>query len=43
VGGIAADGFYGDETEGAAYSVQTAAAITVDGLIGPDTWAAAWD
>jgi hypothetical protein len=42
VGGISADGFYGPETEGAAYSVQSAAGIATDGLIGPDTWAAAW-
>lgn len=42
VGGIDADGFYGDETEAAAYSVQAAAGIDTDGLIGPDTWAAAW-
>jgi N-acetylmuramoyl-L-alanine amidase len=43
VGAIAADGFYGPETEGAAYSVQSAAGIDEDGLIGPDTWRAAWD
>jgi hypothetical protein len=42
VGGITADGYYGPETEGAAYSVQSAAGIATDGLIGPDTWAAAW-
>jgi hypothetical protein len=40
--GIGEDGFYGPETEGAAYSLQSTAELDEDGLIGPATWAAAW-
>lgn len=39
---IAADGLYGPETESIARAFQAEKGLTVDGLIGPATWAAAW-
>jgi hypothetical protein len=37
------DGIYGPHTEDAAKALQAKRGLTVDGLIGWDTWAAAWD
>lgn len=39
---IAADGLYGDQTRDVARAFQAEKGLTVDGKIGPDTWAAAW-
>lgn len=39
---ITADGLYGDQTRNVARSFQAEKRLTVDGLIGPATWAAAW-
>ena len=39
---IAADGLYGDETASVTQKFQSEKGLTVDGLIGPQTWAAAW-
>ncbi len=39
---ITADGLYGDQTAGVARKFQGEKGLRVDGLIGPDTWAAAW-
>ena len=39
---IGADGLYGDETANVARKFQSEKGIGVDGLIGPETWAAAW-
>lgn len=40
--GINPDGFYGDQTRDVARAFQTEKGLTVDGKIGPVTWAAAW-
>ncbi|MFC5971550.1 peptidoglycan-binding protein [Halomarina salina] len=40
---IAVDGYYGSETEGAIESFQSDAGITVDGVVGPNTWQALVD
>jgi peptidoglycan hydrolase-like protein with peptidoglycan-binding domain len=40
---ISADGFYGDQTAGVARQFQAEKGLGVDGLIGKDTWAAAWN
>ena len=39
---IATDGHYGPQTAGIARAFQTEKGLTVDSLIGPQTWAAAW-
>jgi peptidoglycan hydrolase-like protein with peptidoglycan-binding domain len=39
---ISADGYYGDETKNIARLFQTEKGLGVDGLIGPETWGAAW-
>ena len=39
---ITADGLYGDQTAGVARKFQSEKGLRVDGLVGPDTWAAAW-
>lgn len=39
---ISVDGLYGTETAGVARAFQTEKGLTVDGLIGPETWTAAW-
>jgi peptidoglycan hydrolase-like protein with peptidoglycan-binding domain len=39
---ITADGYYGPETKAVATAFQTEKHLTVDGLIGPETWKAAW-
>jgi len=39
---IDTDGQYGPQTGGVARKFQTEKGLTVDGLIGPGTWAAAW-
>ena len=39
---ITADGYYGPETDGVATQFQQEKGLDVDGLIGPDTWGAAW-
>lgn len=36
------DGMYGDETRAVVLAFQREKGLTVDGLIGPETWAAAW-
>ena len=41
--GITADGDYGPVTKATARRVQREHALSQDGLIGPRTWAAAWD
>lgn len=41
--GITADGYYGNDTRNAAIALQTKSKLVVDGLIGPDTWSAAWN
>lgn len=40
---IVADGLYGPQTESVARQFQAMCGIAVDGLIGPDTWARAWE
>lgn len=40
--GIVPDGHYGPQTNGVAIQFQTEKHLTVDGKIGPQTWAAAW-
>lgn len=40
---ISADGFYGNQTAGVARQFQAEKGLGVDGLIGKDTWAAAWN
>ncbi|MBO3663746.1 peptidoglycan recognition protein family protein [Microbacterium stercoris] len=37
------DGLYGDELRGNVIAFQEEKGLTVDGLIGPETWAAAWE
>ena len=37
-----ADGLYGPETARVARGFQSEKGLAVDGLIGPDTWDAAW-
>ena len=39
---IDADGLYGDQTANVVRQFQREKGLTVDGLIGPQTWAAAW-
>lgn len=39
---ITADGLYGPQTAGVAHDFQVEKHLTVDSLIGPQTWAAAW-
>lgn len=39
---ITADGYYGPQTEAVARAFQKEKGLSVDGLIGPRTWAAAW-
>jgi peptidoglycan hydrolase-like protein with peptidoglycan-binding domain len=39
---IGADGFYGLESFGVCKSFQAEKGLTVDGILGPQTWAAAW-
>ncbi|WP_026124121.1 peptidoglycan recognition protein family protein [Nocardiopsis baichengensis] len=39
---IAADGLYGSRTAGVARAFQAEKGLSVDGLIGPRTWSAAW-
>jgi hypothetical protein len=36
------DGYYGDESERVCRSFQAEKGLDVDGLVGPDTWAASW-
>ena len=36
------DGMYGDETRENVIAFQREKGLTVDGLLGPDTWNAAW-
>jgi peptidoglycan hydrolase-like protein with peptidoglycan-binding domain len=36
------DGLYGNETKAVAEGIQAQEGLTVDGLIGPSTWATAW-
>jgi peptidoglycan hydrolase-like protein with peptidoglycan-binding domain len=40
---LAVDGLYGPETNGVARTFQAEQGLVVDGLIGPLTWAAAWE
>jgi peptidoglycan hydrolase-like protein with peptidoglycan-binding domain len=40
---ITPDGRYGDETAEVAEAFQREKGLTVDGLIGPETYAAAWE
>jgi murein DD-endopeptidase MepM/ murein hydrolase activator NlpD len=40
---IRVDGYYGSETEGAIESFQSSAGLTVDGMVGHDTWQALID
>ena len=40
---IAVDGYYGPETEGAVEDFQSNAGLTVDGVVGHDTWQALMD
>jgi peptidoglycan hydrolase-like protein with peptidoglycan-binding domain len=39
---IAADGVFGPQTERVARAFQAEKGLAVDGVVGPDTWAAAW-
>lgn len=39
---IAVDGLYGPQTDGVATSFQEEKSLEVDGLIGSETWGAAW-
>lgn len=39
---ITADGFYGNQTSSVTRQFQQEKGLSVDGLIGPQTWAAAW-
>lgn len=39
---IAIDGAYGPESEGVCRSFQLEKGLAADGVVGPDTWAAAW-
>lgn len=39
---ITVDGLWGDQTEGVARAFQTEKRLDVDGLVGPQTWRAAW-
>ena len=39
---IAVDDLYGGESEGVARQFQAEKGLAVDGIVGPDTWAAAW-
>lgn len=40
---ITPDGYFGPETAGVATAFQTEKGLEVDGRIGPETWAAAWN
>lgn len=42
VRGIAVDGVFGQQTETAVRNFQALEGLTVDGIVGPATWAAAW-
>jgi peptidoglycan hydrolase-like protein with peptidoglycan-binding domain len=39
---LAADGWYGSQSEAVCVQFQDEKGLTVDGVVGPDTWAAAW-
>jgi peptidoglycan hydrolase-like protein with peptidoglycan-binding domain len=39
---IVADGIYGDQTRSVAMRFQAEKGLSVDGVIGSQTWAAAW-
>lgn len=39
---IGVDGMYGGESEGVCRSFQAEKGLAVDGVVGPDTWAASW-
>ncbi|WGW11863.1 GH25 family lysozyme [Saxibacter everestensis] len=39
---IAVDGLYGDQTASVARQFQEEKGLTIDGLVGPETWTAAW-
>jgi putative peptidoglycan binding protein/N-acetylmuramoyl-L-alanine amidase-like protein len=40
--GIAADGFYGAKSKEVCIAFQAEKRLSVDGIVGPDTWKAAW-
>ncbi|HEY2947437.1 MAG TPA: peptidoglycan-binding domain-containing protein [Micromonosporaceae bacterium] len=39
---IEVDGFYGPQSEAVAEALQKAKKLAVDGIVGPNTWAASW-
>jgi peptidoglycan hydrolase-like protein with peptidoglycan-binding domain len=40
--GLAVDGFYGDESARTCRAFQGEKGLGVDGVVGPETWGAAW-